>query len=893
MRDNTAYGKIITVIKKSSGSRKLSVYSNLSHAHKTKKDAAARTRAQYLATLPKNPVKRLMYRLHPKRFWGYWFSKRGAIMALKVAGVGLLLLALLIGGLFAYFRKDLDSIQPDQLAKSVQTTVTTYLDRNGKVLWEDKGDGNYKLVVPSQDLSKYLKQATVAVEDKNFYQEGGVSPIGLVRAALNNVTGGSTQGASTLTQQLVKQVFFADEAQNRGLGGIARKIKEAILAIEVDRTYSKDQILSLYLNESPYGGRRNGAESAAQTYFGIAAKDLTLPEAALLAAIPQDPSVYNPYYVPGNASLIARQHTVLDDMADQGYITRAQSDDAKKVPIIDTLRPESDQYTNIKAGNFVQMVRSELTSELGATTVGQGGLTVTTTLDLDIQTKLEEAMAKMFASSLPYAYGFDNGASTVEDSQTGQIVAMMGSRAFGFPGYGQVNAATAYLQPGSTIKPLVYTQLFQQKPAGQQNYGSGSILLDEPINNIYCNNACTLNNSDLKFDGPVTIRNALAQSRNIPAVEAMYISGVKPTIDLIHKMGGTSYCTVGQDTQAGLASAIGGCGIKQVDLVNAYASIARGGSYKPQSDILKVTNSSGDVLKQWTDTNGTQIASPQSTYVVDSILNDDNARRPLDGYHATGMYIPGVPTATKTGTSDSNGNAKDIWMMSYSPVLTMSVWLGNADGSILKRGTSATSGPIIASVMAYAHQTVYANEGKWKPNQWFTQPAGVQVVGSELYPAWWNKTDGQSNAQVDFDKVSKYKATQYTPTSARVTLSVTKSINPITKQPLYSNIPDGYDATKDDNVHLANDTPPVVTFAAAVKDKASPGSWTITVRTAPGSNAFPSITGVAITVGTAVLNGTAESDGTTFTATYTGATEPTGTVIATDGDYYTSSSFTF
>jgi membrane peptidoglycan carboxypeptidase len=893
MGGNTAYGKIITVIKKSSGSRKLSVYSNLSHAHKTKKDATARTRAQYLATLPKNPVKRLVYRLHPKRFWGYWFSKRGAIMALKVAGVGLLLLALLIGGLFAYFRKDLDSIQPDQLAKSVQTTVTTYLDRHGKVLWEDKGDGNYKLVVPSQDLSKYLKQATVAIEDKNFYQEGGVSPIGLVRAALNNVTGGSTQGASTLTQQLVKQVFFADEAQNRGLGGIARKIKEAILAIEVDRTYSKDQILSLYLNESPYGGRRNGAESAAQTYFGIAAKDLTLPQAALLAAIPQDPSVYNPYYVPGNVALIARQHIVLDNMADQGYITRAQADDAKKVPIIDTLRPESDQYTNIKAGNFVQMVRSELTNELGATTVGQGGLTVTTTLDLDIQTKLEEAMAKMFASSLPYAYGFDNGASTVEDSQTGQIVAMMGSRDFGYPGYGQVNAATAYLQPGSTVKPLVYTQLFQQKPAGQQNYGSGSILLDEPINNIYCNDTCTLNNSDLRFNGPVTVRNALAQSRNIPAVEAMYISGVKPTIDLIHKMGGTSYCTVGQDTQAGLASAIGGCGIKQIDLVNAYASIARGGIYKPQSDILKVTNSSGDVLKQWTDTNGTQIASPQSAYVVDSILNDDNARRPLDGYHATGMYIPGVPTATKTGTSDSNGNAKDIWMMSYSPVLTMSVWLGNSDGSILKRGTSATSGPIIASVMAYAHQTVYANEGKWKPDQWFTQPAGIQTVGSEIYPAWWNKTDGQSNAQVDFDKVSKYKATQYTPTNARVSLSVTKSINPITKQPLYSNIPDGYDVTKDDNVHLANDTPPTVS-SVSPKLTTKPGTWTITVKTQPGVNANSAIASVAITIGTAVLNGIASGDGTTYTATYEGTTTPpTGTVIATDSNYYTSSSFTF
>jgi membrane peptidoglycan carboxypeptidase len=895
MDGNTAYGKNIIVIKKSSRSRKLSVYSNLSHARKTKKDAVARSRAQYLATLPKNPVKRLLYRLHPRRFWAYWLSKRGAFMALKVVGVAFLLLALLIGGLFAYFRKDIDSIQPDQLAKSVQTTVTTYLDRNGKVLWEDRGDGDYKLVVPSQNLSNYLKQATVSIEDKDFYKEGGVSPSGLIRAAINNVTGGSTQGASTLTQQLVKQVFFANQAQDRGLSGIARKIKEAILAIEVDRTYTKDQVLSLYLNESPYGGRRNGAESGAQTYFGVSAKDITLPEAALLAAIPQDPTAFNPYNVAGNAALVVRQHTVLDNMASQGYITQAQADAAKKVPILDMLRPESDQYTNIKAGNFVQMVRSELINQLGATAVGQGGLTVTTTLDLDIQNKLEEAMGTMFSSSLPIAYGFDNGAATVEDSQTGQIVAMMGSRSFSYPGYGQVNAATAYLQPGSTIKPLVYTQLFQQKPAGQQNYGSGSILPDEPINGIYCNNTCTLNDSDLKFNGNITIRDALAQSRNIPAVEAMYISGVKPTIDLIHKMGGTSYCTVGQDTEAGLASAIGGCGIRQVDLVNAYASIARNGVYKPQSDVLKVTNTSGDVLKQWSDTSGAQVASPQSTYVVDTILNDDNARRPLDGYHAVGMYIPGVPTGTKTGTSDNNGNAKDIWMMSYSPALTMSVWLGNSDGSILKRGTSATSGPIIASVMTYAHQTVYANEGKWKPNQWFTQPTGIQKVGSEFYPSWWNKADGQTNAQVDFDKVSKYKATKYTPASARISLAVTQSTDPITKKPLYTNVPVGYDATQDDNVHLVDDVAPSITGGTKIWLPSGAGSWTTSFTVAKGSNAYPTIGGVAVTVSTSTIVATS-SNGTTWTATYTGTSIPTTgstSAIATDNDLYASAAFSF
>ena len=281
-------------------SRKLSVYSNLSHSRKAKKDTAARKHAQYLASLPKNPIKRFFYRLHPKRVLKYWFSKRGLIMFLKITGVTILLIGLLIGGLFAYFRKDIDSIRPGELAKNIQTTVTTYYDRNGEVLWEDKGDGDYKLVVTSENISKYLKDATVAIEDRDFYNHGGVSPTGLLRAVFNNVSGGGTQGGSTLTQQLVKQVFFADQAQERGLAGIPRKIKEIILSIEVERMYNKDQILTLYLNESPYGGRRNGAESGAQTYFGVSAKDLTLPEAALLAAIPQNPSVFDPYNVAGH-----------------------------------------------------------------------------------------------------------------------------------------------------------------------------------------------------------------------------------------------------------------------------------------------------------------------------------------------------------------------------------------------------------------------------------------------------------------------------------------------------------------------------------------------------------------------------------------------------------------
>jgi len=815
--------------------RTMNVYSNLVHAHRAKKDSESRKHAQYLASLPKHPVKRFFYRLHPKRVLKYWFSKRGMFMALKLSAVALILLAIIIGGLFAYFRKDLDAIRPGELAKRVQTTVTTYLDRNGKVLWEDKGDGNYKLVVESDEISQYLKDATVAIEDRDFYSHSGISVQGLVRAVFNNIGGGGTQGGSTLTQQLVKQVFFADEAQERGLAGVPRKIKEIILSIEVERMYNKEQILTLYLNESPYGGRRNGAESGAQTYFGVSAKDLSLPEAALLAAIPQNPSVYDPYNVAGHKGLIARQHTVLDNMAEQGYITKEQSEEAKKYPIIDHIIPEANQYAGVKAPHFVQMVKAELENDLGKATVGKGGLTVKTTLDLKIQAKLEEAIKDMFKSYIPSWAGFSNGAATVEDTKTGQIVAMVGSRDFNYPGYGQDNAATAYIQPGSTVKPLVYSELFEKKVAGQANYGSGTILKDENIDAIY---GAQLRNADRKFKGNLTIRSSLATSRNIPAVKAMYISGVENTIETIHSLGAASYCTQGDETQVGLAAAIGGCGVKQVDLVNAFASLARLGVYKPLSNYLEVKNNAGEVLKTWSDTEGEKVIDPQSAYIVNDILNDDSARAPLSGYNATGMVIPGVRTSTKTGTSDKDGNAKDIWMMSYSPALTMGVWLGNSDATILKNGTSSIPGTIIAKVMEYAHKEIYAKDGKWKSGDWFARPSGIQVVGGELYPSWWNKNQGQTETKLAFDRVSKKKATKYTPDGARIEIDVIKMIDPVTKKDVYIT-PDDYDSTKDDDVHKASDVMPAVSVSwEATSD---PNVYTVTASATSGTFSVTSV----------------------------------------------------
>lgn len=860
--------------KKPTKSRNMSVYSNLAHKRKTKKDSEARKKAEYLASLPKHPVKRILYRLHPKRFWGYWFSKKGGIMALKVAGVGLLFLVLLVGALFAYYRKDLDQIRPGELAKRVQTTVTRYEDRNGNLLYEDKGAGNYKLVVDGNEISKYMKDATIAIEDRDFYTHNGVSPIGITRAVISNASGNSTQGGSTLTQQLVKQVFFPpEEAQQRGLAGIPRKIKELILSIEVERMYNKDQIIELYLNESPYGGRRNGVQSASQTYFTKDAKDLTLPEAALLAAIPNQPGYYDPYNRAGNKDLVARQHKVLDNMVEVGSITREQADTAKKVAIIDSIKPEASQYANIKAPHFVQMVRAQLEQELGKATVGKGGLIVKTTLDLRIQDKLQESMTDMFNSSVPARNGFTNGAATVEDTQTGQIVALVGSRDFNYDGYGQDNAATAYIQPGSTVKPFVFSELFKK------NYGSGSVLSDTNFDKQY---GAKVQNHDARFMGNINIRSSLALSRNIPAIKAMYINGVQPSLQTIRDMGASSYCSQGADTTVGLASAIGGCGVRQIDMVNAYASLARMGVYKPTSTVLEVKNSQNTVLKKWTDTGSKQILDPQIPYIISDILTDQNARAALHGRNIPGLDVPGVKTGVKTGTSDVGGKPKDLWIMNYSPVLAMGLWVGNPDTSPVRSSNSAAAGRIISTVMEYAHKDIYAPEGKWKAGDWFAQPGGIQTIGSQLYPSWYNKSKGSSNKKLTFDTVSKKKATACTPDGARTELEVVTMTDPITKQEAITS-PDGYDANANDDVHKCDDVKPLI---SNIDSSRSGNTYTVTITVQKGTFDMDKVTA---TVGGSNIQ--LSRAGTTYTGTYTRTNgsdpAPSISVTATDTGMYT------
>lgn len=862
----------------------------MSSKRKAKKDTRAREKAEYLATLPKHPLKRIAYRLHPKRVAKYWFSKRGAITLLKGVGVMAAVFILMALALFAYYRKDLDAIRPETLDARVKSTVTTYYDRNGKVLWEDKGSGDYTLVVDGDKITKYMREATVAIEDKEFYQHGGVSISGILRAFLNNTQGGSTQGGSTLTQQLVKQVFFSkQQANERGLAGIPRKIKEMILAIEVERMYSKDQILTLYLNESPYGGRRNGVESAAQTYFGKSAKDLTLAESALLAAIPNNPTVYNPYNADGHDSLIARQHKVLDNMVDLGYITRAQAEEAKNVAILDTIKPLADQLAGIKAPHFVLMVRDQLEQELGQTVVGSGGLKVYTTLDLDIQQKVEDNMNAIFSGNMTdrdcgytncssYA-GFSNGAAAIEDTKTGQLLALVGSRDFNYPGFGQDNAAVAFLQPASSVKPFVYAQLFQDQGTGKQNYGSGSVLSDTKTT-FEGIPPYTPQDADQKYQGNITIRQALDRSRNIPAVKAMVVAGKEKVWKTIRDMGDTYYCTQGTESQTGFASAIGSCGTRLVDHVNAYASLGRMGVYIPQTTVLKVVNSTGQVLKQYKAESGTQVVNQQAAYIVADIMADSKARAGL-GWNQD--YLPylnklGVKTGVKTGTSNGEVNgkvvSKDIWTVGFTPTLSMAVWFGNSDNSVLRSGNSLIPAMFYDRTMADV-VTKYVNDKKASYSDWYKAPSGIQTIGNELYPSYYKKA-AVTNTTLTFDKVSKKKATACTPSAAKIELGVTKTVDPVSKKDVYTS-PDGYDADNDDDSHQCGDAQPVVSFGSIHSD-------TVAVSVSQGK--FP-LQHVDVTCGATSILSQDVSSNTTVSVALSGlSSECQLSATITDTGYY-------
>ncbi len=785
-----------------------SVYSNLATKKRVSADVKSRKKAEFLATLPKSKIKRIAYRLHPKRFFKYWFSRQGAIMGLKIAGLGLAAGIILVLAIFAIFRKDL-AIGPDELTKRVQSRTTKFYDRTGQVLlYELYKDQQLTFVKPDQ-INNNMKWATVAIEDKDFYKHGGFDMRGILRSVVNNASGGGKQGASTLTQQLARNVILEDNTRS-GIAGYTRKLKEIILSIELERTYSKDEILNFYLNSIGYGGTAYGVESAAKRYFGVSAKDLSIEQAAYIASIPQYPSLYDsnsPSFDP--EATLARQRTVIDYMKEQGYIKPDQAETAKKVDILASIKPLTNEPTAKKAPHFVDEIIKQLEGKYGADNVRKGGWRVITTLDWDMQQMAERAVKDNMGAveSRRGGLGGNNAALVAVEPATGHVVSMVGSRDYSYPGYGAYNAATSDLQYGSSMKPFVYGTLFN----GSNVYGAGSIIPDTA--QVF--NGTPVSNFDKKYRGNLSIRSSLAESRNLPAMKAANIAGMGNVINVVKAAGETAIkcleqkpCTDGNENDPFMA--IGTGTIHLDEHTAAYAALANNGIAMPETLVLKIEKSNGEVVQEWKNKGGTPLftnaeRSQEISYILSDILADDGARAPTFGRNVSYFNPKGVKTAIKTGTTD---NSKDGWMMGYTPKLAVGVWAGRSGtGGVMGGYTDSRTGPIFGQFIREAHAQVLTKPqyGSYKANEWFTQPKTLQKLSvsgkTDWFPSWYKKPK-EDIQDVIFDRVSKKLATTCTPEAAKETIKITVLTDPTKpNEKIQSGVPEGYDITKNDDVH--------------------------------------------------------------------------------------------
>jgi penicillin-binding protein, 1A family len=668
---------------------------------------------------------------HGFSFWHFIFNKT----SLKIVVVLILLGVISLFAMFAWFSRDLPN--PNQLMDRQVAQSTKIFDRTGKILlYEIHGD-QARTLVQLANIPNNVKWATIAVEDKNFYQHSGFSFLSILRTAVTDVIFHKSAGGSTLTQQFIKNAVLTNEKT------FTRKIKELILAYKLEQKFSKDQILQLYLNEIPYGSTAYGVEAASQRYFKKDVQNIDLAEAAVLAALPQSPTVYSPFGS-HKALLINRQHLILDMMAEQGYITKDQATAAKNEVLV--FAPDAE---NITAPHFVMYVKEQLTEQYGEAMVEQGGLKIITTLNMDDQKAAEKSIDdwwtktkivdKKTGKESPYnSFGASNAALISLDPKTGQILAMVGSRDyFNEDIDGQVNIITSLRQPGSSLKPLVYSALFLK------GYTPNTILYDVTTNfSTDPKNPYTPPNFTGKQLGPVSIRTALQGSLNIPAVKATYLAGLDNVISLAKSFGYTSF---NDPSRFGLSLALGAAEVMPLEHADGYAVFSQEGVYHPTAAILSVTDKNGNVLQQW---------QPQSTTVLDqnvareitNVLSDNNARAYMFGAHSN-LQLGDRPVAAKTGTTN---DYKDAWQMGYTPSIVTGVWVGNSDNKAMKANAEAVNaaGPIWHEYMT----TVLANT----PIEQFNKP-NIPITGKPIL-------DGVIPGQiVNIDKATGLLATDLTP----------------------------------------------------------------------------------------------------------------------------------
>lgn len=610
-------------------------------------------------------------------------------------GLGFILFILF---LFAWYAKDLPT--PGKIKKRQAVSATQIFDIKGNELYAVYGDQK-RIIINSNDLPKSLKEATITAEDRSFYKHHGVDLRSIVRAMYYNITGRSAflQGGSTITQQYVKNALLDPRKT------ITRKIKELILTIEIEVMYNKDEILTMYLNEIPYGSNAYGAEAASQNYFGKSAKDLTLAESATLAALPQRPTYYSPYGIHPDKRLL-RTEWVLDSMADLGYISKDEATKAKSEAKDLAFQPKKE---NIQAPHFVMYVKEILVEKYGEQMVEEGGLKVTTTLDPDKQRAAEEAIANAAERKFD-SINASNAAMVGIDPRNGQIQAMVGSRNF-FDNEidGQVNVAIADRQPGSAFKPVVYATAFKD------NYFPGFTLWDVQTN--FGN--YTPQNYSGSFNGPVSARKALAGSLNIPAVKMLYLAGLNNVLDQAHSMGITS---LNEPDRYGLSLVLGGGEIKLLDLTTAYGVFANKGTLNITTTILKVTDTSGKVLEEFKE-DKKDVLSPEIAYEISDILSDNNARSYVFGSRSP-LYLGDRPAAAKTGTTSEY---RDAWTFGYTPSLVAGVWVGNNNNDPMAAGAAG------AMAAAPIWNDFMNNALADSPIEEFDRPSSIKEVTFDKY----------------------------------------------------------------------------------------------------------------------------------------------------------------
>lgn len=635
--------------------------------------------------------------------------------------IGIFVLGLISAGLIFLWVSTLEMPSLSSFEERRVLQSTKIYDRTGEILLYDFHQDVRRTIVPYEDISRHIKNASVAIEDDTFFEHMGIRPLRTIQAVVTNLLSGDLfggQGGSTITQQVIKNSILVPEKT------VTRKVKEWILALKIEQELTKEEILTHYLNESPYGGTIYGVEEASQAFFGKPASEVTLAEAAYLAALPQAPTYYSPY---GNnrEALETRKNLVLRQMLDNGFVSEDEYNDALTAEV--EFRPR--EATGIKAPHFVFYVAEQLAEEYGEESLAERGFRVITSLNWELQEHAENVV-KEFATKNEELFNAENGALVATDPKTGEILVMVGSRDYFDEDIdGNFNIATAERQPGSSFKPFVYAAAFQK------GYTPETVVFDlktqfsaacEPSNLTSEDGCYSPTNYDDAFRGPINLRNALAQSINVPAVKALYLAGIDASIKLARDMGVTG---LDDRDRYGLTLVLGGGEVQLVDMVNAYGTFANEGVKHTSTSILRIEDPHGEIIQEY-EPSPERVLDEDTALQISDVLSDNVARTPLYGANSQ-LHFGNRDVAAKTGTTN---DYRDAWIVGYTPNIAVGAWAGNNDNSSMdKKISGLIITPMWRSFMDFALERI--------PEESFREPVATPDDIKPILRGVWFDTD--------------------------------------------------------------------------------------------------------------------------------------------------------